>query len=118
MADLEKSALETFSALPAAVTVCDAEGIITYMNSAAEQLLAKHGGRALIGSNLFDCHPPKAQEKIRSLMRDRTANTYTTEKAGVKRLIHQSPWYRGGVFAGLVEISFEVPPILPNFKRE
>jgi PAS domain-containing protein len=102
---------------PAAVTICDAEGIITYMNSAAESLFAKSGGRALLGSNVFACHPPQAQELLRSLMRDRKSNTYTVEKAGSKRLIYQSPWYRNGEYAGFIEISFEIPPSLPNFKR-
>ncbi len=114
---MEFSLSNLFSSLSAAVILCDAEGIITYMNPAAEQLLSKHGGRALLGSNLFDCHPPEAQEKIKSLMRERKTNTYTVEKAGNKRLIHQSPWYQDGEVAGLVEISFEIPPTLPNFMR-
>jgi PAS domain S-box-containing protein len=105
------------SALPAAMTVCDADGVITYMNPAAEQLLAKDGGRALIGSSLFDCHPPKAQEKIRAIMRERKSNTYTVEKNGRKRLIHQSPLLRGGEFTGLMEISFDIPDGLPHFVR-
>jgi PAS domain-containing protein len=102
---------------PAAVTVCDAAGIILYMNEAAERLLAGHGGRTLIGSNLFDCHPPAAQEKIRSLLRERKSSTYTVGKAGGVRLIHQSPWFRGGEAAGLVEISFKIPLPLPHFNR-
>jgi PAS domain-containing protein len=106
------------SSLPAAVTVCDREGVILYMNAAAERLLAKRGGRALLGSNLYDCHSPDSQDKIRSLMRDRASNTYTVEKAEKKRLIHQSPWFRDGEFAGLVELSFDVPSPLPNVKRD
>jgi transcriptional regulator with PAS, ATPase and Fis domain len=105
------------AAFPAAVTVCDAAGIILYMNQAAERLLAKHGGRTLVGSNLYDCHPPQAQEKIRALIREGKSNTYTVEKAGVCRLIHQSPWFQRGEVAGLVEISFEIPADLPRFQR-
>jgi transcriptional regulator with PAS, ATPase and Fis domain len=108
---------DLFSAFPASVMICDAEGIVTYMNQAAERLLAKHGGRELLGSNLYDCHPPQAQEIIKSLLRERKTNTYTVEKAGSKRLIHQSPWYQNGKVAGLVEISFDIPPTLPNFSR-
>ncbi len=104
--------------LPAAVTVCDAEGILIEMNAAAEALFAKDGGRALIGSNLFDCHSPASQEIIRNLMRDRASNVYSIEKHGKKRLIYQAPWYRDGEFAGLVEISFEIPHSIPNFKRD
>jgi PAS domain-containing protein len=109
---------EYLSGFPFAVTICDAEGMLIYMNPAAEALFAKDGGRALLGSSLYHCHPPQAQEEIQGLMRDRKANTYTVEKAGKKRLIHQSPWYREGEFAGLVEIAFEIPPMLPNFKRD
>jgi len=106
------------AALPAAVTVCDAKGMITYMNPAAERLFAKDGGRALLGSNLFDCHPPRAQEKIRAIMREGASSTYTVEKNGRKRLIHQSPLSRGGENAGLIEISFDIPDSLPHFVRE
>ncbi len=103
--------------LPAAVTVCDKEGILVDMNAAAEALFAKDGGRALIGKNLFDCHNPESQEIIRTLMRDRKNNVYSIEKHGKKRLIYQAPWYRDGECAGLVEISFEIPPAIPNFVR-
>ncbi len=104
--------------LPAAVTVCDSEGILVEMNAAAEVLFAKDGGRALIGKNLFDCHNPESQEIIRRLLRDRTSNVYTIEKHGKKSLIYQAPWYRDGECAGLVEVSFEVPSAIPNFKRD
>jgi PAS domain-containing protein len=107
-----------FSGIPAAVTVCDAEGLLLYMNPAAETLFAKDGGRALLGSNLFDCHPEAAREKIRALMRDRKSNVYTVERSGKKRLIYQSPWYREGALAGLVEVSFEVPAVTPNLVRK
>ncbi|MBN2085051.1 MAG: PAS domain-containing protein [Anaerolineales bacterium] len=109
---------DRFLNLPFPVTVCDTEGILIHMNAAAEAQFARDGGRALLGTNLFDCHPPAAQEKIRALMRDRAGNIYTVEKHGKKKLIYQAPWYRDGEFAGLVEISFEVPPVLPNFKRD
>jgi transcriptional regulator with PAS, ATPase and Fis domain len=109
---------EFIPALPFAVTVCDAEGIIIHMNPAAEALFANDGGRALLGSSLYDCHPPRAQEEIRTLMRDRKTSTYTVEKPGKKRLIHQAPWYRDGEFAGLVEISFEIPLSIPNYIRK
>jgi PAS domain-containing protein len=106
------------SGFPFAVTMCDTEGTFIYMNPAAEALFAKDGGRAQLGSNLFDCHSPVSQEIIRNLMRDQKSNVYSTEKHGKKRLIYQAPWYRNGDFAGLVEISFEIPPSTPNFIRE
>ena len=51
-------------------------------------------------------------------MRERTGNTYTIEKAGKKTPDPSIPWHRDGEFAGLVEISFEIPPSIPNFVRE
>ena len=48
-----------------AVTVCDTEGVILYMNEKACRTFAKHGN--LIGKNLFDCHNPQSQDKIRGL---------------------------------------------------
>ena len=42
-----------------AVTVCDTQGIILYMNEKACRTFAGHGN--LIGRNLFDCHSPKSQ---------------------------------------------------------
>jgi len=32
-------------------------------------------------------------------------------------LIYQSPWYQNGEFAGLVEISLEIPEQMPHFVR-
>jgi transcriptional regulator with PAS, ATPase and Fis domain len=108
---------EVLSLLPLPITICDTEGILIEMNSAAEALFAKDGGRALLGTNLFDCHSPASQEIIRNLMRDRKSNVYSIEKHGEKRLIYQAPWYRDGEIAGLVEISFEIPSAIPNFVR-
>lgn len=47
-----------------------------------------------------------------------TTNTYRIEKAGVKKIIHQSPLYENGVFSGLIEISLELPQSLPHFIRD
>jgi PAS domain-containing protein len=106
------------SALPAAVTACNAEGIIIYINPTAERQFHKSGGCALLGSNIFECHPHEAQEKIRALMLERKSNVYTVEKNGQRRLIYQSPWYQAGEFAGLVEISFEIPYPIPHIVRK
>ena len=44
-----------------AVTVCDSNGIILYMNSRARETFASHGD--LIGKNLFECHSEASREK-------------------------------------------------------
>lgn len=35
-----------------------------------------------------------------------------------KKIIHQIPWTRNGVFAGFVEISIPIPDDLPHFDRD
>ena len=52
------------SMIPFPVTICDPEGILIYMNPAAETLFAKDGGRALLGTSLYECHAPELQELI------------------------------------------------------
>jgi hypothetical protein len=45
------------------------------------------------------------------------SNSYTIEKNGVKKLIHQTPWRENGEPAGLVEFSLVIPSVLPHFVR-
>ncbi len=102
---------------PGAIIVCDADGILLYMNDKAAAGMEKDGGRALIGKNLLDCHPEPARTKTREMLASRQRNVYTIEKNGIKKLIFQSPWYRGGKYAGFVELSLEIPFELPHFVR-
>jgi len=102
---------------PAAVTVCDAGGVILEMNDKAARTFEKDGGYKLIGKNLLDCHPDPAQGKVERLLDNQKANIYTIEKNGVKKLIYQSPWYRNGKYAGIVELSMEIPFDMPHFVR-
>lgn len=102
---------------PAAVTVCDAEGILLEMNDKAAKTFEKDGGRKLIGSNLIDLHPDPANTKVERLLAAREKNVYTIEKNGIKKLIYQSPWYRNGEYAGFVELSLEIPFEMPHFIR-
>ena len=103
---------------PGAITVCDPEGIVLEMNVKAGQTFESDGGRALIGKNLLDCHPEAARAKLEQLMQSGQTNVYTIEKKGVKKLIYQTPWYRDGVYGGMVEVSLEIPVEMPHFIRE
>ncbi len=103
---------------PAAVTVCDKEGIILEMNDKAAKTFEKDGGLALIGKNMLDCHPDPARGKVERLLDGQRKNVYTIEKNGTKKLIFQSPWYRDGKYAGFVEFSFEIPFEIPHFIRD
>jgi hypothetical protein len=78
---------------------------------------SKEGGKALVGRNLMDCHPPKAQEKLKKVMASRRPNVYTTERRGAKKLVYQCHWKNRGRVGGLVELSFELPSDIPNFVR-
>jgi len=101
-----------------AITICNRDGIIVYMNDVSVKQFARHGGKKLIGSNLLDCHPEPARSKLAEMLRQPVENAYTIEKNGVKKIILQSPWMENGEMKGLVEISHEVPNPMPNFIRE
>ncbi len=88
---------------PAAVTVCDTDGIIIAMNKKSMEQFAKRGGSDLIGTSLFDCHPEAANKIIREQLQTHKANVYITNSKSGRRLIQQVPWYRNGSFAGIVE---------------
>jgi len=101
-----------------AVTICDTEGIITYMNEKSKKQFSKYGGVKLIGTNLLDCHPEPSKSRLMELLKNPITNTYTIEKEGIKKIVHQSPQYHEGVFSGVIEISFVLPQSLPHFIRE
>jgi transcriptional regulator with PAS, ATPase and Fis domain len=103
--------------LNCAITVSDTQGQIVYMNDKSAKTFEKSGGKDLIGTNLNDCHNPKSIEIINRLLEKSETNVYTIEKAGVKKLIYQTPWYTDGKVAGLVELSVEIPFDLPHFLR-
>ncbi len=103
--------------LPFAITVCDTDGIILYMNDRSVNTFQKYGGAAIIGTSLFLYHNGPAAEKLRELLDNECKNAYTIEKNGVKKIICQSPWFRDGRFAGLIELSLEIPFDMPHFVR-
>lgn len=103
---------------PGAITVCDTSGVILSMNDRAAETFAADGGRDLIGRNILDCHPEPARTKTAELLRAGRANIYTIEKSGKKKLIYQTPWFEGGAYRGLIELSLEIPEVMPHFKRE
>jgi len=76
--------LDWIQDFPAAVTVCDMQGVILDMNREAEQVFAADGGRKLIGKNALDCHPQPARSKMQALLDKQGSNVYTVEKR-VKR---------------------------------
>ncbi|MCX6582515.1 MAG: PAS domain-containing protein [Candidatus Aminicenantes bacterium] len=103
---------------PAAITVCNTDGVIIEMNEAAAKVFEKDGGAELMGKNALDCHPEPARTKMRQMLENPAPNAYTIEKDGQKKLIYQCPWYENNEFRGIVELSFPIPDQMPHFKRQ
>ncbi|MBF0312162.1 MAG: diguanylate cyclase [Oligoflexia bacterium] len=105
--------------LPFAITVCDLNGIIIYMNEMSITTFEKYGGKKLIGTDLAHCHPEPSKSKLKELLKSGKKNVYTIEKNGIRKMIYQSPWYKDGVFSGLIEISLPLPAAeeMPHFVR-
>jgi transcriptional regulator with PAS, ATPase and Fis domain len=102
---------------PAAITVCDVNGIILEMNDKAIDSFQEDGGEKLIGTNLLHCHPEPARSQLEEMLRTQRHNSYTIEKHGVKKLIYQTPWYDNGRYSGFVELSLPIPFVMPHFIR-
>lgn len=102
----------------AAVTVCDTDGTIVYMNERSAQVFNSDGGKELIGKSLFDCHPEPALSKVKELLTNGTTNIYSIEKNGMKKIIFQSPWFTKKTIGGMIEISIELPAEVRHFVRK
>jgi hypothetical protein len=104
--------------LPFAITVCDTEAIILYMNDRSIITFHKYGGADIIGTSLFEYHHGPSALKLRELLDMQTNNAYSIEKNGIKKMIYQSPWFKEGKFAGLIELSLEIPMEMAHFVRK
>jgi transcriptional regulator with PAS, ATPase and Fis domain len=102
---------------PGAVTVCDRDFTIIYMNDKSAKTFEKDGGRALLGSDLMACHNENSKAIMRRIMDTGVPKAYTIEKKGVRKFIYQAPWKHDGAIAGLVELSMEIPFEMPHFVR-
>ena len=98
-----------------AVTVCDREGVILYMNDKAKETFAAHGD--LIGRSLIPCHNERSRAVIADLLATGGCNAYTIRQNGQKKMIYQTAWKENGEVAGLVEISMVIPEDMPHYVR-
>ena len=100
-----------------AITVIDRNFIILYMNDAAAEVNAKWGGASLVGRDVRDCHQEASVRIMERILETGRPNTYTIEKQGMRKLIHQAPWRRNGETLGIVEISIVLPEAIPHHVR-
>jgi len=109
---------EWMATYPAEIMVCDHAGIILEMNNVAIRMYEKEGGAKLIGTDVFDHHPQPARDNLRKLVEQKTHVIYTTEKAGLKKLVSIAPWYREGAYAGFALIVHELPQDMQHIVKE
>jgi transcriptional regulator with PAS, ATPase and Fis domain len=100
-----------------AITVCDREGIVVYMNDRSKMQFVQSGDGDLLGKSLIECHPEPARTLLMKMLEQPKPNSYTIEKSGIQKMIHQTPWMENGEFKGVVEISFEIPMEMPHHLR-
>ncbi len=74
-----------------AITVCDREGIVVYMNDLSKKQFAKTDDGNLVGQTLIDCHPEPARTMLEKMLAEPISNSYTIEKNGIRKMIYQTP---------------------------
>lgn len=99
-----------------AVTICDLEGVVIYRNRRSADTFSKYG--ELMGRSLKDCHSQASWDKIVQMMKRGESNTYSVEKGGIKKVIHQTPLLQDGNVNGMIEISVITPDNMKHFKRD
>ncbi|MCE1196293.1 PAS sensor protein [bacterium] len=110
--------LEDFlGAIDGAITVCDADLNLLYMNEKSKATFGGPGGAPRVGDSLAGCHKPASVEKMKAILAEGAPNVYTISKGGVRKLIWQAPWTKDGAIAGLVEISLPLPASMPHYDR-
>lgn len=114
--ELERIIPDWAKTLPLAVTVCDADARIIYMNERSQETFSPD--KDIIGTDLLQYHPERAQKMIRQMLATGETNTYTIRKRGQRKIIHQAPWYdEDGKIAGLVELSIPIPDDILHYER-
>ena len=95
--------------IPVGIVICDSGGTIEWMNNRAARIFKGSGGMELVGGNLSNCHPERAQDKLREIFDKKEPNGYTVENNGSTVMLYQAPRFVGGEFKGFVEFIFTVP---------
>lgn len=98
--------------LSCAVTVCDMNGVVVYMN---RRSVIVNG--AMLGKSMIPCHNERSRAIIADLLATGNSNSYTIQKGDVRKMIHQTVWREQGEVRGLVEFSIEIPVEMPHYVR-
>ena len=101
-----------FRSTGCAVTVCDTECNIVYQNDRSLDVNGDMRGRCMLG-----CHNDRSRGIIARILEEGMTNSYTISKKGQRKLIHQTPWYRDGRIAGIIELSIVIPDQMPHYDR-
>jgi PAS domain-containing protein len=109
---------EWWESLPYSVMVCDRRFRLLYMNEKGSELTSKDGGRALVGTNILRCHPPKAQRRLRKILASGRPFVYTVTEKGRTKMTYEAVWRRDGRIEGLVEIHMLLPQRMPHRVRD
>lgn len=110
--DVENVVPQWSKEMNCAVTVCDVDGNIIYMNDKSIETFGN-----MVGQNMIGCHSERSQAMIRNMIATGGCNAYTIDKKGVKKMIYQTAWRENGVVRGLVEISMVIPQEMPHYVR-
>lgn len=117
METLPESIAGAIGSIAAAVTVCDKDLKLLFMNEKSAIAFESMGGASLVGTNLAECHRGESVEKMKKIIATGEPNVYTISKNGMKKIIWQGTWEKDGQVAGLVEISIPLPESMPHYDR-
>ena len=101
-----------FKYVECAVTVCDTECVIVYQNEKSVAVNGDMRGKCMLG-----CHNDRSRGIIARILSEGATYSYTISKKGQRKLIHQTPWYRDGRIAGIIELSIVIPDQMPHYDR-
>ena len=101
-----------FKSIDCAITVCDTDCGIVYQN---DRSIAVNGD--MRGHNMLGCHNERSQGIIRRILTEGISNSYTISKQGQRKIIHQTPWYKEGAVARIIEFSIVIPEEMPHYIR-
>jgi len=102
------SELQWLDGVAVSVVACDTAGVCTYMNERACSCLPRTAAAPCWVAAWSIVTRSRRAHACSTCCARRTRTATTVEKAG-KKLIHQAPFLRDGVFAGVVEIASTCP---------